>query len=1697
MAVKTCCIDNCNSSSSRKEDAGVTYHKYPKDLKLCSVWVQVTRHECNSNVIQYVCSRHFCKSDFKTYKDSKYILKSDAIPSIFPWTMANVKHENVKEDDITEENIHEEMDNKVTTQIETNKDAEIENLDAIKQFIENQERVIADSKISGTSENVECTSEAETGENKNENDSKNNEMLNAETLEDKMALATSMMDMIMSESDAKIDEKKVKSAPKGKISSAEKISGNSMALTVGSKVEAKDFGEFWHTAEITEVDFEEMEVLVHYDDGTKKHDEWISVSSPRLRPKGSGPPQTLPTPKPEPVTIKTEPATSPVPSVKIKEEPKEKSKFTFEVGERCLARWRDNRRFIATINAYLGDNIFEVIFDDKTKWTCNIVRLSKLKDGSQKDHLTVDTGGPPTCSTPSPVGLGPTHDGSVTTPPAGLPFNTHLFDPSRDYLSSKSERRAMKRKLNIKEIFNIGQKKKKIETPPPKRSAPKPKPTQPKESTQTKPKTEPKSTPEPKSTTPSEPKTQPKSTTDSKPKTESETATKPKATTQTKPPTPKVVKDVKPKVVKKKSDAKVKTDVPDAVASIIGTVPKDPSVDMKKEVKEEIKSEDDEPGDIRIETIDIDAKMDIDDLDMASSETLSAPESHDMNMKIEEDSLLAEAKLEKFDKQDENKHEAELDRIKEAIIKLEDGISKAEIKTGTDPKLEVKETDVELKKALAGDPKDKKNLVKIKKSKVKLKREKKVKKQVEKVKSELEEMKKQVEEMRKQMSEEMSKKHTEMPESFLLPGEWCCKWVNGQPVGRVSEIEHEAKVDANNKPVLARRSVQVEDKRLPPGWTKHMVRRSLGSSAGKWDVVLMSPDNHRFHTKSDMKSYLEKCTDEGIKAYEPVLMDFGMHLKLSRRMGWYTTTPDGKPQAPMEPVPAGLLTASPLVKRKNLSLKRGLKEKKRQKLRMKLKVPPAYRYENYESASDGSGWKLAGASGTSRASGELLQESNDLPPENMPLEDGCVYVGSLKVQIIQDLLRCPAEGCFKNFRNNTLLKMHIKHYHRELRKMLGATPKVLDLAYARTRPSAVEMRRLKLEQRHKKIRAKLNRPKRPPEVKLEINKELADVKPELQTPVKEEPKLPKIPRSQDSPKLRTILSKPVKRPKVLLPVVRRIDDTGDDEKDEDVNVDDTLVEPKVEVPTMGVLDFETAISTHTVTKPADLKRKDKKKKFAAIAKTSEDEEWYGVNSDVETRSSYPRSGTPDSKMDQKLVSSESNEEQKEPNYMYTESGERIKIVHMKREEIINCHCGFREEDGLMVQCELCLCWQHALCHNIQKESEVPEKYTCSICLNPRRGRRSQRFLHDQDRLYEGLLPGTRGCETLRRSHELSGNLHRVEDALHALRVKYIVATNKNHPKLYLWASDWEHNELTLTQEKLNSDYSDLSIMISGVGKENLPADTRPPSSEGRATPDRYQPTQEHLPADTRPPSSEGRATPDRYQPTQEHLPADTRPPSSEGRATPDRYQPTQEHLPADTRPPSSEGRATPDRYQPTQEHLPADTRPPSSEGRATPDRYQPTQEHLPADTRPPSSEGRATPDRYSHKDSGLGSQALLSGLLSSPGAASLDLPITTTELEKLAKTVEAEQAAARVIAPQPEAAIENSACRERLLRHIQRCQALIDARLDSVEAQVAELESQDPSFEDDETADYFPRTKQTIQMMMRDLDTMEELGVIT
>lgn len=148
-----------------------------------------------------------------------------------------------------------------------------------------------------------------------------------------------------------------------------------------------------------------------------------------------------------------------------------------------------------------------------------------------------------------------------------------------------------------------------------------------------------------------------------------------------------------------------------------------------------------------------------------------------------------------------------------------------------------------------------------------------------------------------------------------------------------------------------------------------------------------------------------------------------------------------------------------------------------------------------------------------------------------------------------------------------------------------------------------------------------------------------------------------------------------------------------------------------------------------------------------------------------------------------------------------ENGEVIKIVSMKKEEIINCLCGYGEEDGLMVQCELCLCWQHGVCNGFERDTQVPDKYVCYICRNPQGGRESRRYIHDQDWLYEGKLPvanyhvpnpkhATR-FDILKQSHTLAGNLLELKRFMHSLKVKINIAERKDHPKMYLWSKKWE------------------------------------------------------------------------------------------------------------------------------------------------------------------------------------------------------------------------------------------------------------------------------------------------------------------
>lgn len=69
-----------------------------------------------------------------------------------------------------------------------------------------------------------------------------------------------------------------------------------------------------------------------------------------------------------------------------------------------------------------------------------------------------------------------------------------------------------------------------------------------------------------------------------------------------------------------------------------------------------------------------------------------------------------------------------------------------------------------------------------------------------------------------------------------------------------------------------------------------------------------------------MRTYIEKEATEDLKPYEHALLDFGIHLKLARRMGWVAHS---APEEQVTPVPAGMIScSSPLAKRKKLNLNR-------------------------------------------------------------------------------------------------------------------------------------------------------------------------------------------------------------------------------------------------------------------------------------------------------------------------------------------------------------------------------------------------------------------------------------------------------------------------------------------------------------------------------------------------------------------------------------------------------------------------------------------------------------------------------------------------------------------------------------------------------------------------------------------------------
>uniref|UniRef100_A0A182RML3 MBD domain-containing protein n=1 Tax=Anopheles funestus TaxID=62324 RepID=A0A182RML3_ANOFN len=534
-------------------------------------------------------------------------------------------------------------------------------------------------------------------------------------------------------------------------------------------------------------------------------------------------------------------------------------------------------------------------------------------------------------------------------------------------------------------------------------------------------------------------------------------------------------------------------------------------------------------------------------------------------------------------------------------------------------------------------------------------------------------------------------------------------------------------------------TVIVPDWRMPEGWVKHIFQRI--TTYGKMDVLLVSSSGKVLRSRQEVKTYLEEIGE----TYDSNKYDFGLHMKRSKQLGCIHYTQEYKDSFLPKPVQEPLL---------------------------------------------------------------LNTEVN---------------IGSVKVKIIDNLFQCPEEDCLKTFRKENHLQIHIKHYHKELAKGLGDIPNMQDLAALRTPIELLETPKPVSRKSHATSTPKASAP--PVVVKVEKMDEDEMVpapEPAVECTVVAESK----PTKEDALKS----PKDVKQEIESKPVLEKLEMK--------VPLD---VEPSVaqEMATDGSVVPSTSTSTSVSTKPkppskvtkiklftqkkasGDVKKlrhglvskkKSSKSKKSKRSKPSRRSTAVAANRSAPvvratdtSLGSYAfgnYSGAFHNEMSGGFYDESINASVGGPGTgMVDENGELIKIVRMRKEEIINCLCKVTEEDGLMVQCEMCLCWQHAICQNIRNSSEVPDTYVCSICRYPYMGRASKRYAHDQDWLYEGKLPVAKyhaanskhvqRFDILKNSHTLTGNLLELKRFMHSLQMKINIAEKKDHPKMYLWSKKWE------------------------------------------------------------------------------------------------------------------------------------------------------------------------------------------------------------------------------------------------------------------------------------------------------------------
>lgn len=251
MGQRRCCITDCKSASHLPECSEIKFHSFPTNVVMRDLWIRNCRIDSSKSVSKsvFVCSRHFNETEFQVPKNNKRLLKNGAVPTIFAWGNGISYIEYLAEANAADKTVDATSKDEANKSTRSSTESTLQNPKATTTTTNKK----ANTRTTKTSINVDnskprsasADDQLSVDANAKIDKSPQRKSLDSATISDKLA--------------AKVPDIK---SPLKRIDSVS-------SLVPGSKVEVQDMNGSWHNASVIEVDQNDQEVFINFENSVK------------------------------------------------------------------------------------------------------------------------------------------------------------------------------------------------------------------------------------------------------------------------------------------------------------------------------------------------------------------------------------------------------------------------------------------------------------------------------------------------------------------------------------------------------------------------------------------------------------------------------------------------------------------------------------------------------------------------------------------------------------------------------------------------------------------------------------------------------------------------------------------------------------------------------------------------------------------------------------------------------------------------------------------------------------------------------------------------------------------------------------------------------------------------------------------------------------------------------------------------------------------------------------------------------------------------------------------------------------------------------------------------------------------------------------------------------------------------------------